>query len=138
MICPACNKELVSVSEGELTLDFCRDGCGGIWFDWLELKKFDESHEKISAEILKLAPKSELVLNNEKRVCPRCHDIVMLRHFSSIKKEVEVDECGNCGGFWLDALELRKIRAEFKDENQKNKETLNFIEGIFQELKSKQ
>lgn len=137
MICPACNKNLISITEGEITLDICKEGCGGVWFDWLELKKFDESHEKISSEILSLSPETDTNIKIEKRVCPRCQDTVMLRHFSSIKREIEVDECGSCGGFFLDASELRKIRGEFKDEAEKNKETLAFVEGVFQELKTK-
>ena len=34
------------------------------------------------------------------------------RHFFSAKKRVEVDQCPNCGGYWLDAGELEAIRAE--------------------------
>jgi Zn-finger nucleic acid-binding protein len=34
------------------------------------------------------------------------------RHFFSAKRRVEVDQCPNCGGYWLDAGELALIRAE--------------------------
>jgi Zn-finger nucleic acid-binding protein len=34
------------------------------------------------------------------------------RHFFSAKRRIEVDECPNCGGYWLDAGELAQIRAE--------------------------
>jgi Zn-finger nucleic acid-binding protein len=34
------------------------------------------------------------------------------RHFFSAKRRVEVDQCPNCGGYWLDAGELNQIRAE--------------------------
>jgi Zn-finger nucleic acid-binding protein len=34
------------------------------------------------------------------------------RHYFSAKRRVEVDQCPNCGGYWLDAGELAAIRAE--------------------------
>jgi Zn-finger nucleic acid-binding protein len=34
------------------------------------------------------------------------------RHFFSAKRRVEVDQCPNCGGYWLDAGELALVRAE--------------------------
>ena len=49
---------------------------------------------------------------SRKRECPRCPDVKLKRHFFSAKRQIEVDECPNCGGYWLDAGELAKIRAE--------------------------
>ena len=40
----------------------------------------------------------------------------------SAKRRVEVDECPGCGGCWLDAGELEKIREEL-DETTLEKET---------------
>jgi uncharacterized protein len=34
------------------------------------------------------------------------------RHFFSAKRHVQVDQCPNCGGYWLDSGELADIRAE--------------------------
>ena len=53
---------------------------------------------------------------SRKRECPRCAGIKLKRHFFSAKRRVEVDECPNCGGYWLDAGELAQIRLE-KSEN---------------------
>jgi len=47
-----------------------------------------------------------------KRGCPRCDGIKLKRHFFSAKRQVEVDQCPNCGGYWLDAGELDKIHEE--------------------------
>src|SRR5206468_172572 len=44
--------------------------------------------------------------------CPRCDRVVLMRHFTSVLHDVEVDECPGCGGFWLDAGELARLRAE--------------------------
>ena len=39
-----------------------------------------------------------------------------MRHFYSPQRRVEVDECPNCGGVWLDAGELASIREEYQTE----------------------
>ena len=49
---------------------------------------------------------------SRKRECPRCAGIKLHRHFFSAKRRVEVDQCPNCGGYWLDAGELALVRAE--------------------------
>jgi Zn-finger nucleic acid-binding protein len=35
-----------------------------------------------------------------------------MRHFFGLKSRVEVDECPNCAGYWLDSGELTKIKEE--------------------------
>ena len=42
--CPACGKKMhkVFMTEQNLNIDVCLDGCGGIYFDNREFKKFDE------------------------------------------------------------------------------------------------
>src|SRR3989442_11798551 len=48
----------------------------------------------------------------KRRNCPKCGDVVLMRHYYSKKRGVMVDECPNCAGFWLDAGELEQIRSE--------------------------
>ena len=50
-----------------------------------------------------------------KRTCPRCEGQKLGRHWFSVARQVEVDECPACGGDWLDHGELEKIRSEFSD-----------------------
>ena len=47
--------------------------------------------------------------------------ITLMRHFFSVKREVEVDECPKCGGFWLDYGELGQIRGQFSSEEERKK-----------------
>ena len=35
-----------------------------------------------------------------------------MRRFTSVRREVAIDECAGCAGIWLDAGELEAIRAE--------------------------
>ena len=106
MKCPACSNELQEMTVADVTVDVCKGGCGGIWFDNLELKKFDAPHESAGQALLNVERDETVQVDRTKRLkCPKCDDIVMMRHFFSVKKDVEVDECPGCGGFWLDAGE---------------------------------
>ena len=75
---------------------------------------------------------ASIVVDHTKRLkCPKCDDIVMMRHFFSVKKEVEVDECPGCGGFWLDAGELRKIRSLFNTEEERHEAADDYFSEVF-------
>jgi Zn-finger nucleic acid-binding protein len=121
MECPACGRALVELTVGGLTVDVCRGGCGGIWFDQLELKKVDEPHEALGEELLSIERDPSVQVDFERRrTCPRCIGQVMMRHYFSIRRQVEVDECPRCAGFFLDAGELDAIRNQFSSEGDKN------------------
>jgi uncharacterized protein len=113
MRCPACFNELSQLKVGELVVDVCQGGCGGIWFDAFELQRFDEEQESVGEPLLHIRRNERLTVDqSRKRECPRCTGIKLHRHFFSAKRRVEVDQCPNCGGYWLDAGELALIRAE--------------------------
>ena len=132
MKCPACSNELQEVTVADVAVDVCKGGCGGIWFDNFELKKFDEPHESAGEELLDVECDTGLVLDRTKKFnCPKCNDIVMMRHFFSVKKEVQVDECPGCGGFWLDAGELRKIRSLFNTEEERHRAADEYFTEVF-------
>lgn len=98
---------------GNVTLDVCHGGCGGIWFDAFELQKVDEQEETAGEHLLHISRDKNIVVDYaRKRECPRCFGIKLKRHFFSAKRTVEVDQCPNCNGYWLDAGELEKIRNE--------------------------
>lgn len=116
MKCPACGNQLVQMTVQDVTLDVCQGGCTGIWFDSFELKKFDEAHEP-AGELLEIASDLDVVVDKTRRYhCPKCADIVMARHFFTVKHEIEVDECPGCAGIWLDGGELKMIRSQFDSE----------------------
>lgn len=94
-------------------VDVCARGCGGIWFDNFELQKFDEIHESAGEELLTI-PFDPLVRvdHRKRRECPRCKDMPLRRHYYTRFRQVEVDSCPNCGGYWLDCGELGKVRHE--------------------------
>lgn len=113
MKCPACFHELAQFTIGGVTVDACEGGCAGIWFDAFELQRLDEQHEVASEKVLHLQHNPALLVDRtRKRDCPRCAGVKLKRHFFSAKKQVEVDHCPSCGGYWLDTGELEKIRSE--------------------------
>ena len=113
MKCPACFNELIESRLGGVTVDACEGGCAGIWFDAFELQKVDEPHEVPAEELLNVRRDPDKQVDfNLRRACPRCDGVKLLRHFFSAKRQIEVDHCPGCGGYWLDAGELEKIRAE--------------------------
>jgi len=113
MKCPACFNELAEMQVGSVKVDACEGGCAGIWLDAFELQQVDEEEEEAGARLLAIERDENIVVDLvRKRDCPRCLNIKLQRHFFSAKRQVEVDQCPNCGGYWLDAGELAKIRAE--------------------------
>jgi len=113
MKCPACSHPLAETRVGNLRVDVCQDGCGGIWFDAFELSKADDEAEAVGDVLLQIRFDKKLQVDFlRKRDCPRCADMKLKRHLFNPQSQVEVDECPNCGGYWLDHGELAKIRAE--------------------------
>lgn len=113
MKCPACFNELTEFKFGGVAVDACAGGCAGIWFDAFELQKVDDLHEVPGEHLLRVQRDPKLQVDHaRRRDCPRCDGIKLKRHFFSARKQVEVDHCPNCGGYWLDAGELEKIRTE--------------------------
>jgi Zn-finger nucleic acid-binding protein len=100
-------------------VDVCLGGCGGIWFDNFELQKLDDPHELAGQMLVNIKRQEGVQVDlSKRRKCPHC-DIVMMRHFFSPSRRVEVDECPNCGGFWLDAGELALIREEHQSDQER-------------------
>lgn len=116
MECPACGSTLSPFQVGDATIDACRSGCGGIWFDEKELQRVDEKQEFSDHEILKLAKEKEKNKVDHKKIkpCPRCKGEVLVRQFFDPKNEIEIDQCWNCCGIWLDVGELNAVRTQYE------------------------
>lgn len=120
MKCPACGKGLTELEVAGIKVDICQAGCHGIWLDNYEIEKVDEAHESTGEKLLDFTHTSRPPADRSaKRACPKCQTTVMQRFYFSVKKDVEMDDCPNCGGTWLDANELAGIRSEYKTEGEK-------------------
>jgi uncharacterized protein len=108
MKCPRCKTELRQTDCGEVGLvavDLC-PGCRGMWVDEGELDVLDDSVSS-NAELLdyqKVEGVEELL------DCPRCSDERLLPMTPPEAKELVIDRCESCHGFWLDEGELDKVR----------------------------
>ena len=133
--CPACGKEMqkVFMPSAGVNLDVCLDGCGGIFFDGRELKKFDEQSESIEDLKKELEGKTfEKVDESQTRVCPLCGNN-MVKNNVSIKKEITIDECYNCGAKFFDNGELIKMREQYPTEKDRQQA---FLSGTYREIGS--
>lgn len=120
MNCPACGMLMVEEDFGDVRVDVCSNGCKGMWFDWLELKRLDENNEgfgRALEEALK-SPRANDAARGPLK-CPKCGIPMRTRKYSSAK-EVNVDECYGCGGFFLDSGELRQIKDNYMSEEERD------------------
>lgn len=97
------------------------------------MKKFDEPFESDGGQLLTVERDPKVVVDHTaRRNCPGCPEkMIMMRHFSSVKKEAEVDVCPKCNGIWLDAGELNSIREAFSSEKEKVEATQKFLGNMF-------
>ena len=51
----------------------------------------------------------------------------MVKNHSSIKQEIQMDDCYNCGGKFLDNAELIKIRAEYESNEERDEDILRHV-----------
>lgn len=129
LICPACGEKMekIFVERANCNIDVCTKGCGGIFFDNREFKKFDEQTESID-EIKKVLEGKTFKAVDEtyKRICPAC-GMKMVKNSTSVKGEIIIDECYSCGGKFLDFKELDKIRAEFPTEEARSQAVVDYL-----------
>ena len=132
MKCPACENDMSHVNVGGVDVDVCKGGCGGIWFDKFEFRKFDEPREYAGSDLLEVEVNPDVKVDlNKKRNCPRCDNFTLMRHFFSVKKAVAIDECPGCAGIWLDAGELNTIRGLFASEKEKKEAASQIFDQMF-------
>ncbi|MFH1062610.1 MAG: zf-TFIIB domain-containing protein [Candidatus Omnitrophota bacterium] len=130
MICPVCKADMVLENFGELSVDVCKNGCKGMWFDWMELGKLDEQNEGLG-NALQEALSFERVneADRGKINCPKCK-LPMHIHVYASAKEINVDECYQCGGFFLDSGELKAIRESFMTEAEREAYAAKLLKDI--------
>jgi Zn-finger nucleic acid-binding protein len=132
MKCPACYNDLSEVQAGNLRVDVCHQGCGGIWFDAFELQRADEVSDSAGEALLEIRRDESVQVDpSRKRECPRCQGIKLHRHFFSARRRVQVDQCPNCGGYWLDAGELALIREEKAEVDAAGKISATVVSNQF-------
>ncbi|MEI6437445.1 MAG: zf-TFIIB domain-containing protein [Candidatus Omnitrophota bacterium] len=131
MNCPVCTKQMVAKDFGMKSMvNVCEDGCKGLWFDYLGLRQVDEKNEGAGAALQ--AAINYPRANDGKRAplaCPKCGGIMHAHTYPRVK-EVNVDECYSCGGFFLDSGELALIRDRQMSEAEEETYVHQLINAI--------
>lgn len=120
--CPVCHKTMEIVVVSGVELDYCADGCNGVWFDAYELKKLDEMHEgegPLLEDILKAERRCDD--REQKLDCPRCENTRLRRRRYTAGVDLDIDECYVCGGVWLDGGELLELRKNYRSPREREK-----------------
>jgi Zn-finger nucleic acid-binding protein len=128
---------MVAKDFGGVTVHVCENGCKGIWFDWLGLSKLDKTNEGVG-QALQDAMKSARMNDANRGVinCPKCNE-PMHRHEYKYDKEINIDECYDCGGIFLDSGELQEIRDHHLSEQEEDayfQKLVNNVPGYQQSL----
>ena len=133
MNCPACNNELKLLQVTGIKAHACEGSCGGLWFDWKEIKKIMERNAAAGAELLHVERAEGVhVFRNIQHPCPKCLHTLLYRHCFSKPFNYEVDQCSKCGGFWLDAGILAAL--SLKSPAEADQETAQaYFKSLFEE-----
>jgi len=137
MNCPICQKEMVEEDFGGVVVDVCKNGCKGIWFDWLEIGKLDENNEGFGNALKEALNYPRVNDENRGKInCPKCNILMHVHKYKS-SKEVNVDECYSCAGFFLDSGELKGVRDNFMSAQEETEYMQKLLEEIpgYQEAK---
>lgn len=130
MNCPVCQKAMVVEDFGGVKIDVCKSGCKGLWFDWFELGKLDEQNEGLGKALQQALSYKRVNDKNRGQIkCPKC-SIPMHVHKYQSDKEVNIDECYECAGFFLDSGELKSIRENFMSEEERQVYTQKLINEL--------
>ena len=110
MKCPKCRDSLKQKGKpdtdefGFVVVDVCPT-CQGVWLDKGELSRLNHSLW-VGIDDYEFREANEDHLQIE---CPRC-DVTMRTVSPSSLKELVIDRCPGCEGFWLDRGELDRVR----------------------------
>jgi len=122
---------MTEIAAGDVKVQACKGGCGGLWFDEWTLGKVDQPDQSAGESLLNIPQNASLKVDqSERRKCPR-DSVVMMRHFWSVKRDVVVDECPKCEGIFLDPGELTAIRADYKSDAERHKAAEAYYSEMF-------
>ncbi len=133
MNCPSCDLKLRKISAGGLRVLVCQEGCGGLWFGRLELLKLDENSHGTGERLLHVARADGVrFFRDVEAICPQCKTSLMLRHFFSRERDVEVYQCAKCGGFWVDSGELASlVNLRYESEEKQQQAVASYFKTVF-------
>jgi Zn-finger nucleic acid-binding protein len=101
-----------------------------MWFDWFELEKLDERNEGLGKAVGEALAQPQASGEHRGKIdCPKC-GVPMYAHRYKKAAHAMVDECINCGGFFLDGGELKTIRDTFMSKEEEQKQMDDLLAGV--------
>jgi Zn-finger nucleic acid-binding protein len=141
MNCPVCKIAMIERDFGGVVVHVCDNGCKGIWFDWLGLSKLDKNNEGLGQALQDALNSPRINDANRGQInCPKCNE-PMHHHEYKHDKEVNIDECYDCGGIFLDPGELKQIRDHHLSEQEEDayfQKLVNNVPGYQQALQDEE
>ncbi|HOX45035.1 MAG TPA: rhomboid family intramembrane serine protease [Myxococcota bacterium] len=107
-ICPKCLADLSPLRVEGVELDLC-PACRGVWLDPGELARMRGARADLPADQAPLTTGAR-ALASTTSICPRCDGAFETLEFAR-GTALYIDRCKSCHGIWLDAGELKRIRA---------------------------
>ena len=102
---------MVEENFGSAIVDVCSSGCHGIWFDKGELEKLDSRTKGAGPALTRaLAHAPQMTSVRALSHCPRCR-VRMKRRSHELIALVNLDECLQCSGIFLNSGELARLRT---------------------------
>ncbi len=110
--CPACRATMESENFASASIDVCASGCHGLWFDFGEMTRFDSAKKGMGPALTRALarPYDAPAEDRGPLTCPCC-EVTMTEVSYELAEWVDIDECPKCGGVFLDAGELSRIRT---------------------------
>ena len=133
MNCPACNHELKLLQVTGVKVHACEGSCGGLWFEWSQIKKLKNRNMSTGSELLHVERAEGVhVFRDIQHPCPHCIHTLLFRHCFSRKFNYEIDQCAKCAGFWLDAGTLTQLPPDAPSESDRQT-AKNYFDSLFEE-----
>ena len=104
MQCPVCKTANLTewLAKNGVVVDVCPQ-CKGIWLDRGEIYLFSKQPQKLEQLLAGGLTNARPI----DRHCPRCTSTMNVGQFPNSR--VEIDQCPQCEGYWLDRGELSEI-----------------------------
>ena len=95
--------------------------------------KLDKKSHGTGARLLNVSKADGVrFFRNVEAICPHCETSLLLRHFFSRERDVEVCQCAKCGGFWVDAGELASlVKSGLETEEKQKQAVTSYFKIIF-------
>lgn len=131
LTCPKCHKTLYARDLNGVEVDYCEEGCKGIWFDEGELQKVRQSEKSgIYAEqtgSFKEKSKDDSIKEAD-RTCPKCGESAKLNRYNwDLKSDIFLDTCPQCKGVWLDFGELEGMSKYLEGSSNKSEQEMEVL-----------